>query len=851
MGYIRRVGFASPGLRAALGDVPTASGPVSLSVGEAGGFDTQVSELSVEGRVERLSLGERLELDARLDVQAGAARLDAARARALAEALTVSGALGDTPVTRDFVPGLVDAVARALRGGALSAPLDVRRGATTELALRGPLAFGPLRVSPVEGAPLYRHDPALDALRLRLNASLPGARALRVSDLDVEAASASGLAIDAVEALTMRLRTDAWTAATPDGRPTTLAPVDARVDVDPLRTRVTGALAFTGDVPGAYVTGLEADGVLTVRPGAEIATGFASDTPIRIARANLPTGAVVEDFAGTLVSDGPVFRTRDGEGRVTAELAGTSLRYLFEGEDGTAQAIDLAAARVDASGELRPTGQDWTLALGQARVATDTLLGTDEAGAGTVVEFAEAALEAGLEEGGELRFAFASPALDARTPLVGAAGMSVEARGTLADYEVAFDGARVDLPDTLPGGLPEGLEASVPVSGTARFARGRWTGDLDAALPGAADVPALVEFDYGDGDGSAHIVVAGYVFDPDGLQPQDLVPALRGKISRVAGPVDADVRLVFRDGAVVESPGTVELDGLELGTAPGPMTGLRTRLDFASMLPLDSSGIQTATLELFDPGIPLRNGTFRFEFKPTGIRIHSASWPLGGGEVRLEPLLWTYGAEVNRAELVVEGVPVGEFLAGIGAGRVEVEGVLSGRLPVEVRGIEVEVRDGRLEVPDGGVIRYESPQTDTAAAQDPLTQAAFSALREFGYDRLALAVDGPLDGEITVEIAFGGTINPTAQAEFTDKVRNDARVPVPGFLRFRGGIPFEFDISITGELFNILKSLNPGQYTDSAVLERFRSAPEAQPEPETQPQPQPQPALPSTPGTSP
>ena len=805
LGEGESIAFQSPALTLTPDSL---SGPVDLRASFLSGFEMEAESFRASGEVNRLDWSDGVEADAALDLSAARLGLAPALARRLADSVTVRGVLEAAPVTRDFAGGLADEAARALRGGELDAPVRVRWNGGREVSLRGPARWGDLRVRPT-AAPLYRfREGTLDA---SADLTLPGARGLFVEALEFSALSENGLGVETVNSVTARIQTDSWTAETPDGRATTVAPASFTLDVLPARTRVEGGLSFTGDIPGGYVEDLRADGLLEIRPGTTLETRFVPTGPVAFARLLTPDAGTLEDFTATLTGDDPVFvRRGDGPARIATGLEDASFRYRVETEAGE-QVVDITASGADVTGTVADTAQNWRGSFRGATLDTDTLLGTTEAGEGTTATLPEGAFTARLREGEPLRFAFEGSRIDAATPLTSVAGMRVEAEGTLADYEVVFGGGEVGVPATVTT-----LLTALPIEGTARFRDGRWTGSSTASLEGAAR-PIDVEFDYGDGGGTAHIVVEDYRFSPDGLQPQDLVPALRGKIAEVSGPVDAEVTVTFRDGEVVSSPGTVSLRGLDLGTAPGPVTGLRTELSFASLLPLESTGRQTATLERFDPGIPLNDGMFEFEFRPEGIRIHDARWPLGDGTVRLDPLLWRYGAEVNRAELVVEGVPVGAFLENIGGGRILVDGVLSGRLPVEVSGVSVVVRDGRLEVPDGGVIRYETPQTDTAAAQDPIAQVAFDALREFPYTRLGLSIDGPLDGEITVDLGFRGAVG------------QRVKLPLPGWVKLRGEIPFEFDISVTGELFNLMRSLTR-QYTDPEVLREFNIIPESAPE---------------------
>ena len=782
-----------------------ASGPIEMTAERLRTLDLFADALRVEAR-----LASTLSGTAR--IEAARAGLVSARAEGLARTLSLADTLALAPVTRDFAPGLTDDLAATLRGGALATRIayDLSHGnlardadGARRITLLDPLTLRgaqTLRVAPIADTPTYSFFPEVDQLVLRLAAALTGPRALDLRDVVLEAASPDGLSVAAVQRFEATLATRDWAATTPEGRASALATTTARLRYTPAGTDVVGALGFTGDIPGGYVEGLALQGRLALRPGERLSVGFDPETDVVFSRLTLPSGGRVEDFRATLIpdtpTDGPMLLGGGADGDVQTALADASFAYRFETADGISELVEIAAARLQVQGRLRAEAQDWTVDLSDARLASDTFIG-----AGTTAEVPEGVLTARLATGAPLAFTFDSSSIRATTPLVRVRDMPVALDGTLESFEARFGPGRLRASDErIPVTRVEGL---------AIFRNGEWVGEAAATIPDIPTEPLRVEFQYADGAGVADVVFADVVFEPEGgLQPQDYIPALRGKISQVAGSVSGQLQLGFGVGQPLESSGVVELDGLDFGTAPGPITGLRTRIAFDSLLPLRTTGRQTLTLELFDPGLPLPDGEIVYELLPEGIRVHAAVWPLGDGEVRLEPLVWEYAAEVNTAVLVIDGVSLQAFLDSYGQENLRATGELEGRLPVEVRGVQVEVREGRIAVPSGGRIRYASPQTDTAAAQNETTQLVFDSLRDFRYQSLGLSIDGPLDGEITLE------------AKFTGRTPDDVKIPrLPSFLRFTDPLVFEFDISITGELFNIIRSLDPTQQLNRIKLQ--------------------------------
>ena len=787
---LSELALSSPGTQVARGGV---AGQGRLTLGSFAGFDATAREFAVDYSLPSLS-----QLRGTADISATRIDLAPARARAFADSLTLSRILSASPVLRDFGPALTDEVRRTLLGGSLNADLAFDLTGPRQVTLREPATWSgsrTLTLRPVDGEPTYTFYPGAEQLELRLSAQLTGPRALRLDDMTLEAISPDGIRIAGINRFASLLRTSPWEAQTPEGRATTLPALDVRVDSTPGRTVLQGALpGFSGDIPGGYVENLRTSGTLTLTPGARLGVGYRTEAPLAFDTLVTSSGARVEGFSATLQpSNDPLFTGSAEDGTVNASLSDARFDYAYSSDTGP-QRFTVTAATLDAEGQLRGPVQDWALDMTDAAMTSETFIGE-----GTAASAPEGAVTARLEEGAPLRFTLDTEALEGTTVLASVRAMPVSASGTLADFEVDFGPGRARSANEL-----------VPVTtveGRALFRDGQWVGETVARVRLSETLesdPLDVTFQFRDGEGVADVVFDDLRFTPDGgLQPQDYVPALRGKISRVSGTVDGAFKLRFGVGKPLDGSGYVETADLDLGTAPGPVEGLATRVEFVSLFPLQTSGEQRLSLRSFDPGIPLTNGDIVYEFVPEGIRVASARWPFGDGFITLEPLTWEYAAEVNTAVLVVDGVSIQAFLEGFGGTEaITATGILRGRLPVEIRGVNVEVREGRVEVVDGGTFSYAAPQTDTAAAQSETTQMAFEALKDFRYNTFALNIDGPLDGEVVIEMNFVGS--------------TPAKLPLPKFVRLNAPIPFEFDVTLTGQIFNILRSLNPANALERA-----------------------------------
>ena len=404
---------------------------------------------------------------------------------------------------------------------------------------------------------------------------------------------------------------------------------------------------------------------------------------------------------------------------------------------------------------------------------------------------------------GGLTFNFNSDAVDVAVPQGAVQGMSVAVTGTPEDYLVEHEGGSfttdaMEIPDW-------------PVMGTVKFEAGMFTGEAIARVPKANNTPVNISYNFADGAGTAHVVLESLIFEPAGLQPQTLAPALAGKVAAVEGTVSADMLFEFAPDIPLKSGGVLNIMNMNFGTAPGPVTGLNTQIEFSSLMPFQTKGRQILTMENFDPGIPLDDGIIEYELVPEGVKIYSALWPLNLGAFELDPFTWLYGAEENRVVMRLDDVSINELLQTFGNEKLEATGTVRGVFPIVIRGLNVIVDDGYLEAKDGGVIRFVADETEaddrfqgdkiletwSSGDEGVYNDLAKEALREFNYRELTASIDGPLDGDVELGVVFNGA---------NKKVLN--------------GQPFEFDIEVQGELFNILRSFNSNAQIKSELLKK-------------------------------
>ncbi|GLQ21100.1 YdbH domain-containing protein [Algimonas porphyrae] len=768
-----------------------------------GTFD---SAADMAGTINRLSIDGGWhggDIDANIDANLSRLVLtDEARRNDLARTLSLSEVLADVPVAQNFAPSLVRPIRDMLSGSSLDGSFRLQLSDRTRtVSLRRPATLqslgDPTRqviLSSVDDAPAYRYYMDDPAYQLALQANLSRPIPLTLTPLRLTIRSDNGLIPTGTEAASGSMTTGAsWQAQTRTGRPARLAPLSIDFDYQaPLdaasRLSLNGGAIYDGDLPGGYVENLRASGVIetTLQDGA-VAMNFRPNRILRFDRLETTSEWIVEDFSGTLRPNGPVYARR-ATGPATVRTGLTEAKLSARrpaSEAAPAAELDLQIGAASVVGSVADTDQDWAVDFEQVALQSDTFPVER-----TDLTLPDGELSVRLTESGRSEFSLSTPSSTLITPGYRVRDMALTAAGTAEAYALTFTGGRVRvIPPTADGPPIPVLNAS----GELRFADGQFTGTAQTVLPQVPGNPIDIAYRLVDGRGEAEVSIRDLRFRPGGLQPQELAPALRGKIAQVDGSIDADLRIAFGGDEPITGSGQVQISDMSLGTAPGPVTGLSGTIELTSLFPVVTAPDQILRIASFDPGIPLLDGTLTYALVSDGVAISDAIFPIGDGRISFDPFIWTYGAEENRVTLRVSDVQIGEFLNDIGDGRLSVTGAIEGEIPVVVRGINVNVENGRLQVPNGGTIRYsgDNPIGDTDA--NPAA-TAFKALENFNYQALFAEIDGPLDGAVNMGLLFTGS-NPDVLF----------------------GVPFQFDMTIEGELFNIARSLNPNGLQERVI----------------------------------
>lgn len=285
-----------------------------------------------------------------------------------------------------------------------------------------------------------------------------------------------------------------------------------------------------------------------------------------------------------------------------------------------------------------------------------------------------------------------------------------------------------------------------------------------------------ITHDLGKGEGQALLDVPGIRFKTDGLQPIELTPLTLGVVADVDGTVAGSGKIAW-NSETVTSTGRFTATNVALAAAFGPVQGLNTEIHFTDLLNVQSAPGQVAKVTEINPGVPVRDGVFRYQLLDSRrVRVEGARWPFAGGELVLEPTTLDFNeAGKRRMTFQVRGVDAALFLKEMAFDNLDATGTFDGTLPMIFDETGGRIEGGELRARKGGHIAY----VGEVSREDLGTwgNMAFQALKSLDYRNLAIRMNGPLAGEMITDISFSG-LSQGQGAKSNFLIRRLAKLPL-------------------------------------------------------------------------
>jgi hypothetical protein len=400
-----------------------------------------------------------------------------------------------------------------------------------------------------------------------------------------------------------------------------------------------------------------------------------------------------------------------------------------------------------------------------------------------------------------------------------AAGLQIaEASAAVPDSELAISGVDLDAQMGF-GGEPVGtltigriedtrpLPRFAPLTARAvlREAAGNVTAAGTVSFEGQPVELAMAgRHDLTENRGVLRLGPTRVAFAPTGLQPGTLVPRLDPLVA-VDGAVTLESTLRWADGTL-SSPARIVIETLSFETAQGRVEDLRGTLRLIGIHPLESAPDQELTAARVVAGVPLDEVRARFALDHTAaaeplVRIARLSGRLADGEIFLRDTTVNPLAARHDMTLRISGLSLARLFAQLDLEGVSGEGRLSGAVPLVIEDGRVSVNEGQLAAETAGVLRIRLDGGGALANQSEPVRLMLRAMEDFRYDTLALIVNRkPAEG-LSMKVRMSGK-NPDVL----------------------DGYPFEFNVSLTGDVEPVLLALQEGRRLTTEMLQRALEA---------------------------
>lgn len=245
-----------------------------------------------------------------------------------------------------------------------------------------------------------------------------------------------------------------------------------------------------------------------------------------------------------------------------------------------------------------------------------------------------------------------------------------------------------------------------------------------------------------------------------GLQPDRLIPALKGVISNASGTAKGEARFAWTPGDI-SSSATVDLGDVSFagpGVAVTRTEGVTGTIVFSNLAPVATSGEQTLSIRKIDmDALKIESGGMRFSMPGDGtLNVVEAEFPWFGGTIGAYNSQMSIASAKAETTLQIDNVDLSELLGFINVEGLSGVGTVEGVLPIVFEGGKARVNKGVLSSKGSGVVRYQGKAASAAAQSNEQSALAFEILRELRFEKLSAVIDGPLDGTLNFNILFEG-----------------------------------------------------------------------------------------------
>lgn len=308
-----------------------------------------------------------------------------------------------------------------------------------------------------------------------------------------------------------------------------------------------------------------------------------------------------------------------------------------------------------------------------------------------------------------------------------------------------------------------------------------------------------IEHAFTANSGQAMLKMASVAFDPGGLQPQDLIPAIGSQVAEVTGESALAGTIRWKRGKLA-SDLELLLKDISFKSPQADILRLNSVVKIDSLMPFATKPAQQLAAGLVDVGLPLSDLVAEFRIE-RGFRlvIESARLALTGGEVSMPKVAFDLTDPRADLALTVKDVDLGELLQLAQVEGLAGTGTLAGRIPVSLAGQSIVIHQAALAATGPGTLRYVPTQSAAALlGSSESVEMALQALSNFEYKELTLTLNREAGGDTVALLHVKGQ-NPD----------------------FYDGYPVELNLNVSGKLDQILDRSLAGYRIPETIRERL------------------------------
>jgi len=275
--------------------------------------------------------------------------------------------------------------------------------------------------------------------------------------------------------------------------------------------------------------------------------------------------------------------------------------------------------------------------------------------------------------------------------------------------------------------------------------------------------------------------------------PGDLVQG------QVEGSASLQWLLNDQGESLFSGPVNLKLDNLSGFVDETFFVDFTTEIDaeFANPFGIESSGVQSATIATVDTGLPVEQISWNFDFDSANGQYNLANLDttILGGKVGVSEFNYDATAETNELAIVLTSLDLESIVALADYPGVDVDGLISGYLPISITGNTITVEEGLVgALYPGGTIRYIP--ANPIPSSNPSVQLVNDALSNYQYETMNTEVYYDENGDLRMEVQLQG-INPD----------------------MNGGQPINLNVNITDNIPTLLRSLRASRVITEALEE--------------------------------